>query len=118
MNALRSPTKIDRHDHQRDTTQVELRLQPSCTATTASVAGNFTAWVPVPMNRRTDGSFTLLVSTQRGAELKCRALVDDMWWTVTGLSVVALAPCRRRHDARGHVGTVLMTRRSPERSVP
>ena len=62
-------------------TTIEFRLPALFGARHADVAGDFTAWAPLAMERATAGEFTLRLQVERGRRLCYRFLLDGETWT-------------------------------------
>jgi hypothetical protein len=60
-----------------DTVSIDLCMPASSGVTRPTVAGDFTAWVPVPMEAGADGAFRMRFVIPRGSELRYRISVDD-----------------------------------------
>jgi 1,4-alpha-glucan branching enzyme len=64
----------------RDATEVVFHLPPGFGARHVDVAGDFTAWVPLPMDPLPGGAFCLALRFERGRRLRYRFLLDGEQW--------------------------------------
>ncbi len=71
-----SPVDIERLDDGR----VRLTLQFAATPTKLAIAGDFSAWEPVPLQRQPDGTWTVMLALESGVHTY--ALIADGVWTL------------------------------------
>jgi hypothetical protein len=68
------------NDHRRVLSVIEFRVPAEFGALHADVAGDFTAWVPLAMERAPAGEFRLLLQLEPGRRLCYRFLLDGDTW--------------------------------------
>lgn len=81
QRGIEAPT---RHDVSRrfpaPLTDVRFRLSDGYAADVVEVAGDFSAWAPIAMNRELDDGFILDLQLETGRQWRYRFLLDGQRW--------------------------------------